>query len=117
MIKIWPLLFGLIIPRRVRAIVLWPFIIIKRADDRGDRVLINHERIHVRQQLELLILPFYLLYVLMYLMGLMRGMSRHEAYMAIAFEREAYAHEADEEYLKDRKFWSWLKYRRELGQE
>lgn len=114
MIKIWPLLFGIIIPRHVRAIVLWPFIIIKRTEDREDQVLMNHERIHMRQQLELLIVPFYFLYVAMFLIGLLRGLSRYEAYMAIAFEREAYAHEQDESYLQSRKLWSWWKYRRDL---
>jgi len=43
----------------VYAITLWPFVFIR---DHGDEVTINHEKIHLRQQVELLILGFYLLY-------------------------------------------------------
>ena len=39
----------------IRAITLFPFIIIK---DEGDEKLINHESIHIKQQLELLVIGF-----------------------------------------------------------
>jgi hypothetical protein len=34
----------------------------------------------------------------------------HKAYLAISFEREAYAKEDDFDYLKKRKFWNFIKY-------
>ena len=50
---------------------------------------------------------FYVWYVLEWLIRLfMRG----NAYRNISFEREAYANEANPEYLKNMKWGSWLKY-------
>ena len=37
---------------------LWPFIILRDPQLKKDQVLVNHERIHLRQQLELFIIPF-----------------------------------------------------------
>ncbi len=73
-------------------------------------LLLNHERIHLRQQAELLILPFYVWYVLEYFVRLLAYKNKKEAYRNISFEREAYANESDPDYLKHRKFWSFLKY-------
>ncbi|MEX0995648.1 MAG: hypothetical protein WDZ45_01210 [Flavobacteriaceae bacterium] len=70
----------------------------------------NHERIHLRQQLELLILPFYLWYGLEFLLRLLYFRNRYKAYRNISFEREAYSNEADLYYLKRRKFWAFIGY-------
>ena len=43
---------------------LWPFIFLKNRSLKNDDILINHEKIHLRQQKELLIIPFYILYLL-----------------------------------------------------
>ncbi len=67
----------------------------------------NHERIHIRQQVELLVLPFYVLYLIEYAIGLIKYRNRKNAYMNISFEREAYQHDADMDYLKKRKLWGW----------
>lgn len=88
----------------------WPFIFVKRVGLKEDAVFINHERIHLRQQIELLIIPFYLWYFTEYLIHLIYLKSRHAAYHAISFEKEAYAKERDFEYLKNRQFWGFLKY-------
>lgn len=87
---------------------LWPFILL--AMPRPSARLLNHERIHLRQQLELLILPFYVWYGLEYLWRRLRSGSHDAAYRAISFEREAYAHDADPGYLRRRRFWAFLKY-------
>ncbi len=51
----------------VGGLALYPFIFIKEGlDQQRTTVLLNHERIHLRQQIELLILPFYLIYLLNY---------------------------------------------------
>jgi len=73
-------------------------------------LLLNHERIHLRQQAELLILPFYIWYVFEYLIKLMQYKDKKQAYRNVSFEREAYANEANPDYLKNRKFWAFLKF-------
>ena len=44
---------------------LFPFILVRRPNP--SLTLLNHERIHLRQQAELGVLPFYVWYVLEYL--------------------------------------------------
>ncbi|WP_457126502.1 hypothetical protein [Mucilaginibacter sp. HD30] len=87
---------------------LYPFILVKRKELKKDKVLIRHEQIHLQQQKELLILPFYLMYLLCYCYNLIRLRNHHKAYMQIPFEREAYRHEKEPDYLNKRKFWAWL---------
>jgi hypothetical protein len=94
----------------VHGMALYPFILIKYRADRDNPVLINHERIHHRQQLELLILPFYLWYFGEYLMNRFRHKSHYQAYRGISFEREAYQYETDLPYLTKRKMWAFLKF-------
>lgn len=71
--------------------------------------LINHERIHTAQMRELLYLPFYIIYLVEW--GI-RLMMRGNAYLSIGFEREAYLHERDLDYLEHRKPYAWVKYLR-----
>lgn len=99
-----------LIPRGYRGMTLYPFVIIKNLFDKENRVLVNHEKIHIRQQLELLILPFFILYFLEYLVRLLQYNNKSEAYRNISFEREAYGNENNLEYLSQRKFWSFCRY-------
>lgn len=89
---------------------LWPFIILREKALQQDVVFMNHEKIHLRQQLEMLVLPFFLWYGLEFLFRLLQYKNGHSAYRNISFEREAYAHENDPQYLKNRRFWRFLKY-------
>ena len=89
-----------------RAIALWPFVLLRHKHEHADKVLINHEKIHLRQQLELLIIPFYLIYIAEYLYHLVKYKNHDEAYMNISFEREAYAHEDELQYLSQRPLWA-----------
>ena|SRR5690606_9774119 len=98
------------IPKGFRAIALYPFIFIKNKIDSEDLTFINHEKIHLRQQIEFLILPFYIWYGIEYLIRRMQYKSKIIAYRNISFEREAYQNEADLNYLKKRSFWRFLKY-------
>ena len=93
-----------------RAITLYPLVLVSNASDLHDPVLVNHEKIHLRQQRELLVLPFYLLYLMEYGIGRRRGMSHYDAYQQISFEREAFIHERDPGYLKKRKWGAFRKY-------
>lgn len=92
------------------AMALYPFILVKREELKNDASLICHERIHHRQQLELLILPFYVLYAINYLVNLARYRNHYKAYREIIFEREAFAMDNDFTYLKTRKIFSFLNY-------
>nr|WP_298997460.1 hypothetical protein [uncultured Allomuricauda sp.] len=89
---------------------LWPFIILKEDGLKNDEVLINHERIHLRQQRELLIVPFYLLYVAEWILRTILYLDSYRAYQNISFEREAYANEKNPEYLSNRSAFSFLDY-------
>ena len=99
-----------LIPKGYSGLTLFPFVLLKYNKLKTDYVLINHERIHLRQQLELLILPFYVLYLLEFLVRLCQYENWHLAYRNISFEREAYSKEKDLEYLKSRSFWNFINY-------
>ena len=95
----------------VCGMAVFPLVII-REDLRGtsaDRYTVNHEMIHIRQQLELLLVFFVLWYILSYYLLRVRGCSRREAYMGIRFEREAYSNMYDLRYLGRRRPFSFLK--------
>lgn len=98
-----------LLPKRYYAITIFPFIFLRHGGAENE-ILINHERIHLRQQAELLVLPFYLLYLIEYLCKLIIYRSHDKAYRNISFEREAYRNDEDLNYLKKRKFGSFAKY-------
>ena len=89
---------------------LFPFIFVKSLQIKANQQIINHERIHLRQQLELLVIPFYIFYVLNYILNLLYYRSHNKAYQEIVFEREAYGRDKDADYLRSRKFWAWVKF-------
>ena len=99
-----------LIPKGFRGITLFPFVIVSEKDLKQNSVMINHEKIHIRQQLELLILPFFIWYGIEFLVRLIIYRDRNAAYRNISFEREAYANEKDLNYLKQRSFWRFLNY-------
>ncbi len=75
-----------------------------------DTHIVNHERIHNAQMKELLFIPFYILYVIEWLFRLLQFRDWDKAYRNISFEREAYSHGHNMNYLKNRKPYSFLKY-------
>lgn len=91
-------------------ITIFPFIFLRDKKLKNDEVLINHETIHIIQQLELLVVFFYPFYLIEYVIRLIQYRDPHKAYRNISFEREAYANEHNLNYLKKRKFYSFLKY-------
>jgi len=103
----WTNLFS---ARKARAITIFPFIFVTSISDKTDQVLINHERIHLAQALELLILPFYLWYSIEFLIRFIRFRNFDKAYRNISFEKEAFRNETNLRYLKGRKVWSFWKY-------
>lgn len=100
------------VPKGYSAMAIFPFVFLQYKSQKEDFVLLNHERIHLRQQLELFVLPFYFWYFIEYLYRLIQHKSHRLAYRNISFEREAYSNEHDLEYLSQRPFWQFLKYLR-----
>ena len=90
-----------------------------------DDVTINHEAIHSRQFVELMVLfavatffirwwlpvfapfAFYVWYIVEWLIRLLK---KGNAYRNISFEREAYANQGDFSYMKGRGWFNFLKY-------
>lgn len=99
-----------LIPKGYAGMTVFPFIILKKKQYLENKVTVNHERIHIRQQLELLIFPFYIWYFGNLFYNYLRFRNFQKAYRNIVFEREAYANEKDLNYLQSRSFWKFLKY-------
>jgi len=70
--------------------------------------VINHEKIHWKQQMEMFIIPFYLWYFIEWVIRLF--INGKYAYQNICFEREAQGYEYDDNYLIVRKQFAWIKY-------
>ena len=68
----------------------------------------THEKIHWKQQIEMLIIPFYIWYLLEWFFRTV--IYKKNAYKNLSFERESYINENDIEYLKKRKHFSSMKY-------
>ena len=95
---------------KILGITLYPFIFLREKRLKHDKILINHEKIHLRQQAELLVVFFYLWYVLEFFCWYISCQVWDTAYRKISFEKEAYGRENNLEYLKNRKLWSFLRY-------
>ena len=70
----------------------------------------NHEGIHLKQQYELLIIGFYVLYFYYYFKNRKNGMSKSEAYTNNPFELEANDHEGNPKYIGSRERNAWKLY-------
>ena len=105
-----------------KSLAMWPFVFVRRKVRMTDADW-RHEGTHLRQQAELLIVGFVVLYVLFFGIELVRCGFDHErgqkatggrslwmrAYRSIPFEREAYWFQDDPEYLKHRKLFAWAR--------
>lgn len=89
-----------------RAINLFGVLFVRRSAIINDRT-IRHEAIHTAQMKEMLYVGFYIWYVIEWLIRLfMKG----NAYRRISFEREAYNHENEIDYVQFRSKYRWVKY-------
>ena len=93
--------------KSVRAITLAPFGIYIRKEYTNNKRIRNHESIHWKQQLEMLVIFFYIWYFIEYLI---KSITTTNAYRSLLHEKEAYDNDNNFEYLKTRKPYSWLKY-------
>ena len=80
-----------------KAITLWPFIFVRK-DVKFNDIDLNHEKIHLAQQIELLVIPFYIIYLIEWIF---------KGYRQICFEKEAYNNENNLDYLKTRKHYNY----------
>lgn len=94
----------------VNGMALFPFVLYRADFLLGNESFLQHEHIHLRQQRELLVLPFYVLYFIFYLANLLRYKNHSLAYRNICFEKEAYGCESVPQYLQNRKAHSWLQF-------
>ena len=103
-------------------------VLFARKESKIDDVTINHEAIHSRQFVELMILfavvsvfirwwlpllsplAFYVWYVIEWLIHLIRFRDTYNAYRHISFEREACTHQGDMRYLNGRNWFNFLRY-------
>ncbi|MFN4145671.1 MAG: hypothetical protein ACK4GN_07590, partial [Runella sp.] len=92
----------------VGGLALFPFVFCHTAHP--SKRLLNHERIHLRQQIELGLVLFYVWYVLEFVLRYFIYRKAHRAYRNICFEREAYANDQNLNYLSHRKWWSFWRY-------
>jgi hypothetical protein len=104
------IVFKYLTPRGFRGLTFFPFVFLMNKEDVLDKVFVNHEKIHLRQQLELLVLLFYVWYVMEFLIRWIITKDKNVAYRNISFEKEAYTNEKDLNYLKSRSFWKFLNY-------
>lgn len=128
-------IYNNIIPfKGFKAITILPWVFARKKFEPLDDVTLNHEGIHIRQQLEVLIVAaavmtifclivlswwwmflslgaYYILYCTEYFIKLCAYGRGHEAYKNISFEQEAFLNERNFNYLSDeRKAFAWMKY-------
>ena len=92
----------------IYGIAIFPFLILKNKNLVYDKIFLNHEKIHFRQQLEMLIIPYYFIYFTELAANLFIYKNMEEAQLNICFEREAFEMQQDMDYLKNRRFWAFL---------
>ncbi len=97
-------------PKNISGISIFPFIILERKEIKEDKTFVQHEMIHIRQQMELILILFIILYYLEFLILFIKYGNLQQAYRNISFEREAYENESNYNYLKTRKWFSFIKY-------
>ena len=97
--------------RGYKAMTLLCFIFVRNGFELSDED-IRHESIHWEQQKEMLILPFFLWYLIEFIVNLFKFNDWSKAYRNISFEREAYDFEKKKYYLEWRKRFAWFNYLR-----
>lgn len=94
------------------AFAFWPFLVVRKDFKKNiHEELINHEKIHLRQQLEFLIVGAEILYILEYVYArYILKLPKKEAYYFISLEQEAHMNAENLNYLKERPYGKVLKY-------
>ncbi len=96
-----------------QGIGFFPFLIIRQnlKLPHKRQELINHEKIHLVQQIELLIVGAFLLHLLEYLYArFIKKLSKRDSYYFPATEQEAHRNAMNQHYLTQRKIYAVLHY-------
>jgi len=93
---------------KMLGIALFPFVIIR---PNIDQYVILHESIHIEQYTELYIVGFLFIYVYDLIYGYLKYGDRKKAYEKIRFEQEAFMNHNNNDYLKERSKFAWMKYK------
>ncbi|MCL9769117.1 hypothetical protein NAT47_01675 [Flavobacterium sp. HXWNR69] len=104
------IVFKYLVPKGFRGLTLFPFVFLLNKKDKTNAVLLNHERIHIKQQLELLVVFFFVWYGLEFVFRLIQFRDKAKAYQNISFEREAYQFEQDLDYVNKRNLFSFFSF-------
>ena len=88
------------------AFTIYPFIIATK-DEKQNPVLMNHETIHLKQEKELFLILFLILFYAHSFWILLTKLSVRKAYLLNMFEVEAYANKNDFSYSNNRKKFGW----------
>ncbi len=100
-----------ILGHRYNAMCVWPVLFVKPGTDLSQsNITLNHERIHARQQLEMLWLFFFLWYGIEFIVRLLQHRDRHNAYLSLSHEKEAFTNDENLNYLDRRKSYAWMRY-------
>ena len=97
--------------RKFRILCVWPFLFVSNAEPRPlPPEVLNHERIHARQQLEMLWVFFFIWYGAEFMIRWFQQGDRFRAYRSLSHEQEAFRYERDAQYLKVRKLFAWISF-------
>lgn len=96
----------------LRAATILCIVFIKERElaDSEKNNFVVHEVIHVRQSLEMLVIPFIVLYLYEFFSYLSYGLPTHAAYRMISFEQEAFFFEDEKSYLQVRPMFFWVNF-------
>ena len=105
--SIVPKILSIFSPIEIWAINIGPFVWCRGKLTKTTK---RHEAIHFQQQLELLFVIHWILYVIFWMRGLLVYRGGSSAYINSPFEREAYDNERKYTYLRKRKRYAWVSY-------
>ena len=95
------------------AMNLFGFLLVRKDYDinKITEVTLNHESIHTEQMKELGYVPYYILYIIEWLIKTILLFNTTKAYYALASEREAYENQHKHNYISrcNRESYKWMK--------
>ncbi len=101
---------------RAKGAAFYPFLFVRR-EEFATPLIINHERIHFRQQIETLFIGLFLLRIIETVYArLVLKLQAPNYNLYLAAEQEAYRNQHDMQYLNGRKWFSLFKYIRDKRQ-
>ena len=103
-----PVWLSKIAPIEIDAVSILCFVFCRGALSKTSR---RHETIHYIQQLEMLFLFHWVVYLFYFLWGFLKNRSFVKAYEENPFEKEAYDNQRKPTYLSKRSLWNWRNYR------